>query len=50
MCIATSKSVSSVGLLGIQKDDKLTFDFHIRSMCRSDANELSVRKLVKSLN
>ena len=29
MYIATFKSVSSVGLLGIHKDDKLTFDFHI---------------------
>lgn len=41
MCIATLKSISSVEILGIHKDDKLSFDFNFNSICRSDSNQLS---------
>ena len=35
------KSVSSVELLAIQKDDKLNFDLHISKICKSAANQLN---------
>ena len=34
------KSVSSVQLLGIQIDDKLSFNLHISRVCKSAANQL----------
>ena len=35
------KAVSSVKLLGVQLDDKLNFDSHISSICKSAANQLN---------
>ena len=35
------KSVSSVELLGIHLDDKLSFSQHISNICKSAANQLN---------
>ena len=35
------KVVPSVKLLGVQLDDKLNFNLHIRNICKSAANQLN---------
>ena len=40
--------VSSVKLLGVQLDDKLNFNLHISSICKSAANQLNAMIRLKS--
>ena len=43
------KAVSKVKLLGIEIDDKLNFNHHINSICKSASNQLSALKILKHL-
>ena len=40
----TIETVSSVTLLGLQLDDKLSFSLHVSNICKSAANQLSALK------
>ena len=44
----TIKSVPSLELLGIHLDDKLNFNLHISSICRSATNKLNALIQLKS--